>query len=182
MVGFVIIPGIGGSDDTHWQTAWERQWGRAAFRIDPASWTQPDLSDWVAAIDRAVADLETRTSDVVVVAHSLGCWAASTWLTESAPRSVRGALLVAPPDPSADAFPAADASTFVSAPRQSLPCPSVVVASTNDPYCRLEVAQSLAAAWGSSLQIVGALGHVNSASDLGDWPQGREVLETLLSA
>ena len=178
MVGFVIIPGIGGSDETHWQTVWQRQWDGAAVRIEPASWTRPDLSDWVAAIDRAVANIEMRTSDVVLIAHSLGCWAASTWLAR---RSVRGALFVAPPDPSADAFPAADASTFVSAPRQSLPCPSVVVASTNDPYCRLEVAQSLADGWGSSLQIVGALGHVNSASDLGDWPHGQEVLETLLS-
>lgn len=182
MVDFVIIPGIRGSDDTHWQTAWERQWGSAAVRIAPGSWTQPDLADWVAAIDRAVADIETRTSDVVLIAHSLGCWAASTWLSESARPAVRGALLVAPPDPSADAFPTADASTFVGAPRQAMPCPSVVVASTNDPYCRLDVAQSLASAWGSDLRVVGALGHINSASDLGDWLQGREVLESLLFA
>ncbi len=182
MVGFVTIPGIGGSDDTHWQTAWERQWDRAAVRIEPASWTQPDLADWVAAIDRAVADIETRTSDVVLVAHSLGCWAASTWLSDSARRSVRGVFLVAPPDPSADAFPAVAASTFVSAARQSLPCPSVVVASSNDPYCRLDVAQSLASVWGSDLRMVGALGHINSASDLGDWSHGREMLESLLFA
>jgi predicted alpha/beta hydrolase family esterase len=180
MVAYVVIPGIGGSSDEHWQTVWERQWGAAAVRIAPQSWSHPDLLDWVAAVERAVDDAEARDSDVVLIAHSLGCWAASTWLNGATGRRLRGAFLVAPPDPAGHAFPSGAASTFVSLEARMLPCPSMVVASTNDPYCPLEVAEGLAAGWGSLLQVVGELGHLNTASDLGSWPRGRELLEIVV--
>ncbi len=44
VIGYVMVPGIGGSDDAHWQTLWERRWGdEIAVRIEPSSWSQPDL-------------------------------------------------------------------------------------------------------------------------------------------
>lgn len=181
MVGYVIVPGIGGSDDEHWQTLWQRQWGAAAARIRPQSWSQPDLGDWVDAIDRAVKEVEARADDVVLVAHSLGCWAASAWLGEAGIRPPRGTLLVAPPDPAGERFPGEAAPTFVDVLPHPLPCPSVVVASANDPYCRLEVARDLATSWGSRFEPVGSLGHLNSGSGLGDWPQGRGLLTRLTS-
>jgi predicted alpha/beta hydrolase family esterase len=177
VVAYVIIPGIGGSGEEHWQTLWERQWGAAAIRIAPRSWTQPDLSDWVAAIERAVHDAEARDREVVLIAHSLGCWAASSWLSGVTGRRLRGALLVAPPDLAGDAFPAEAASSFVGVEARTLPCPSIVVASTNDPYCRLEEAAGLATSWESLLHVVGELGHLNTASNLGRWPLGRELLD-----
>lgn len=180
MVVYVIIPGIGGSGDEHWQSVWEREWGAAAVRIAPQSWSEPDLFDWVAAIARAVEEAAVRDSDVVLIAHSLGCWAASSWLNGATGRHLRGALLVAPPDQAGDAFPAVAASTFVGVEARILPCPSMVVASTNDPYCRLEVAEGLATRWGSLLQVVGELGHLNTASNLGSWPRGRELLERVV--
>ncbi|WP_222123889.1 MULTISPECIES: alpha/beta hydrolase [Microbacterium] len=177
MIGYVMVPGIGGSDDAHWQTRWERRWGdEIAVCVEPSSWSQPDLGDWVAAIDRAAADLEPRVDDIVLIAHSLGCWAVAEWLRPSAGRPPRGVLLVAPPDPTGDAFPAAEAPSFTRLDVRSLPCPSVVVASTNDPYCDLGTAEGLARGWGSEFVVVGDLGHLNSASGLGDWPQGREAL------
>ena len=42
----VIIPGIGGSGPTHWQTLWESD---GSTRIAPSSWDEPDLADWLAA-------------------------------------------------------------------------------------------------------------------------------------
>lgn len=180
VVAYVTIPGIGGSGEEHWQTLWEREWGSAAVRIAPQSWSHPDLFDWVAAIERAVNDAEARDSEVVLIAHSLGCWAASTWLNGATGPRVRGALLVAPPDQAGDAFPADAASTFVGVEARMLPCPSIVVASTNDPYCRLEVAEGLAASWGSLLHVVGELGHLNTASNLGSWSRGRELLEMVV--
>jgi predicted alpha/beta hydrolase family esterase len=181
VVAYVIIPGIGGSGEEHWQTLWERQWGAAAVRITPQSWSQPDLLDWVAAVDRAVNDAEARDSEVVLIAHSLGCWAASAWLNGATGRHLAGALLVAPPDQTGDAFPVEAASTFVGVEARMLPCRSVVVASTNDPYCSLDVAERLATSWGSLLHVVGEFGHLNTASSLGNWPLGREVLEMMVS-
>lgn len=64
-------------------------------------------------------------------------------------------------------------------PETPLPFPSIVVASTNDEYVTLARARAYAEAWGSRLVDVGALGHVNSASALGDWPAGWALLETL---
>ena len=57
-------------------------------------------------------------------------------------------------------------------PRTSLPFQSVVVASDNDPYCRLERARLFAEHWGSRLVVVPGAGHINADSGLGDWPQG----------
>ncbi|MFJ4160728.1 RBBP9/YdeN family alpha/beta hydrolase [Microbacterium testaceum] len=182
VVGYVIVPGIGGSDDAHWQTRWEQQWGdETAVRIEPGSWSQPHLQDWVGAIARAFEAVRSRCDGVVLITHSLGCWAAAEWLQQGNHRHPRGALLVAPPDPTDEAFPADAAPTFLSVAAHPLRCPSVVVASTNDPYCDLRVAEELARSWGSDLQVAGALGHLNSASGLGEWPAGREVLDRLVS-
>lgn len=65
---FVIAPGIDNSDEQHWQSIWEAEWGSAATRIAVASWNSPELDDWVGAIERAVR--MAQTPDVVLVAHS----------------------------------------------------------------------------------------------------------------
>ncbi|HSU93561.1 MAG TPA: alpha/beta hydrolase, partial [Gemmatimonadaceae bacterium] len=61
-----------------------------------------------------------------------------------------------------------------------LPFPSIVVASTNDEYVTIERARFFANAWGSSFVNIGEAGHINSASDLGNWPRGRELLAELV--
>ncbi|WP_425276709.1 alpha/beta hydrolase [Streptomyces bauhiniae] len=67
----------------HWQTLWERQWGDSAVRISPASWSAPDLHDWVGAVQEAYDEASRRDSRIVLVAHILGCWAAPTTRTGS---------------------------------------------------------------------------------------------------
>ncbi|GGV08967.1 hypothetical protein GCM10010260_53720 [Streptomyces filipinensis] len=79
----VIIPGIDDSDRQHWQTSWERQWGTSAVRIAPASWSTPDLDDWVDAVQEAYDEASRQDSRMVLVAHSLVCRAASTWTATS---------------------------------------------------------------------------------------------------
>ncbi|MBW8880368.1 MAG: alpha/beta hydrolase, partial [Asticcacaulis sp.] len=37
-------------------------------------------------------------------------------------------------------------------------------------------AEARAAQWGSRLKVIGAAGHINSASGLGDWPEGCALL------
>ncbi|WP_089103582.1 RBBP9/YdeN family alpha/beta hydrolase [Streptomyces hyaluromycini] len=183
MVAYVIIPGIDGSDERHWQSRWEQAWGDAAVRIAPASWNRPELRDWVAAVqaayDVAVARDGGVDGRVALVAHSLGCWAAAEWLARARPRAVP-AFLAAPPDPRGPAFPGAAAPTFLELSARPLPGPALVVASENDPYADATASAALASGWRAPWRSVGAHGHLNSASGLGDWPVGRELLHTLV--
>ncbi|MFB4297443.1 RBBP9/YdeN family alpha/beta hydrolase [Actinomadura sp. NTSP31] len=179
MTAYIIIPGIDGSDEQHWQTLWERQWDTSAVRISPASWSAPDLDDWVGAVQEAYDEASRRDRRVVLVAHSLGCWAASTWLNRNPSSPPGAAFLVAPPDPDGPAFPHQAAATFTDVSSQPLPCPALVVGSTDDPYCTPEAAAGFAARWEARWHLAGACGHINSASSLGSWQHGRELLDSL---
>ncbi|MFE6308926.1 RBBP9/YdeN family alpha/beta hydrolase [Nocardiopsis sp. NPDC057823] len=179
VVAYVIIPGIDGSDGRHWQTLWERDRGAAAVRISPDSWSAPDLDDWVGAVQEAYDEASGRDGRVVLVAHSLGCWAASAWLDGNPSSPTAGAFLVAPPDPRGPAFPRRAAATFVEVSARPLPCPALVVGSTDDPYCSPEAAAGFAEQWGARWHPAGACGHINSASGLGPWRHGRELLDSL---
>lgn len=167
----VIVPGIDDSPHDHWQSIWQHSLGPTAVRISPGSFVRPDGDDWVAAIGRI-----TRADDVLV-AHSLGCLAATTWIARGG--RAAGAFLVAPPDESGSAFPA-EARGF-SAPRTRLSIPSVIVASADDPYCSLEHLDELGAWWGSPIVNVGAHGHLNRASRLGEWDEGRRLLTAFVA-
>lgn len=180
MVAYVVIPGIDGSDAEHWQTSWEQEWGSAAVRIAPSSWSTPDLDDWVDAIQRASEEASADGDSLVLVAHSLGCWAAASWLDQDSAIAVAGALLVAPPDPRGPAFPADAAPGFVELTAQPLRCPSLVVSSGDDPYCSPQTAAALAARWGARFETAGTQGHLNSASRLGSWQAGRRLLDSLV--
>ncbi|MFD7923276.1 RBBP9/YdeN family alpha/beta hydrolase [Streptomyces sp. NPDC059740] len=177
MAAYVIMPGIDGSDDEHWQSRWEDQWGPAAVRTAPASWSAPDLADWIAAVQAAHARAAEYDGRVTLVAHSLGCWAAAEWLDRARPEGVT-AFLVAPPDPRGPEFPTG-AATFGHLTARPLPCPGLVVASDDDPYCAPGRAAAFASAWQAPFHLLAGHGHINSASGLGDWPAGRELLGTL---
>ncbi|MGB4116081.1 MAG: alpha/beta hydrolase, partial [Polaromonas sp.] len=43
-----------------------------------------------------------------------------------------------------------------------------------------ERAESLAQAWGARFIDAGERGHINAESGLADWPEGRNLLHTLL--
>ena len=184
MAAYVIVPGIGGSGDGHWQTLWQQDWGRDALRITPGSWDRPDLHDWIRAIQQAVSGISPRSSAVIMVAHSLGCWAVAEWVrhvqqTTGQPIRV-SALLVAPPDPRGPLFPAEAAPTFRELTPRPVPCRALVVASGNDPYCDTGTSRSLARGWNAQWHLAGDYGHINSASGVGDWTEGRELLAAFL--
>lgn len=169
----IVVPGIDGSGPGHWQTLLEAD-DPAATRFRPSSWTSPDLTDWLAALSTAV---DRAGSAPLLVAHSLGTLLVAHWAAKS-PARVAGALLVAVPDPDAPSFPAA-ASTFRDVPRAPLPFPSIVVASTNDPYDPSQAARGYAAAWGSRFVDLGEAGHINPTSGYGSWPLAAELLAEL---
>ena len=63
---------------------------------------------------------------------------------------------------------------------KKLPFKSILVGSQNDPYCTADRAQAFAKAWGSDYLDLGFKGHVNAESNLGDWPDGRALLNSLM--
>ncbi|MEU8515538.1 alpha/beta hydrolase [Kitasatospora sp. NPDC048722] len=176
---YLVLAGYENSGPEHWQTRWEEAEPEAFRRVQQADWDRPEAGDWVARVDAAVAEAAAQ-GPVVLVAHSLGCITAARWVAgASAERTaaVRGALLVAPADiDNADVPVLAGFRPVALAP---FPFPAVVVASTDDPWVTTDRAREFAGAWGARFVEAGAHGHLNSASGLGDWPAGRELLAEL---
>jgi serine hydrolase len=171
----LMVPGYSGSGPEHWQTLWEQEHPDYR-RVMQRDWERPERDEWVGALDAAIAQTEPP---VVLVAHSLGCLVVVHWAAQHQ-RAIRAALLVAPPDAEDPDF-AVDAGGFAPIPLARLPFPSMLVASTNDPYISLERAEYLAHAWGSRCVSVGASGHINAAAGFGPWPFGEELLAELCS-
>ena len=48
--------------------------------------------------------------------------------------------------------------------------------SSDDPYCDSTRAMQMVHDWGAQLHVLGAFGHINAESGLGDWPEGRQLL------
>ena len=113
--------------------------------------------------------------EVVGTAHSMACLLVAHWATVST-LLVHSALLVAVPDPDGPAFPIGTVG-FSPLPHKCLPFRSIVVASTNDPFGSVEFNKRCAANWGSKLVNIGAEGHINADSNLGNWPQGFNILQ-----
>jgi len=63
-----------------------------------------------------------------------------------------------------------------------LPFPSILVASSNDPWLTMECAREFATAWGSQLENAGPAGHINADSGFGPWPIGEMLLGELMSS
>jgi uncharacterized protein len=174
MVTYFIVPGLGGSGPTHWQTYFEQS-GSHFRRIEQQDWNTPVCADWVEAIQQALSGYDPAT--VVLVAHSLGCIAVAHW-ANAYPTPIKGAMLVAPSDIEAPAYDFG-AAGFAPIPLNRLPFPSMVVASTTDVWVTLGRARFFAEAWGSELVNIGAAGHINVESGHTRWDEGLQLLKRL---
>jgi len=184
-VDILIVPGWSSSGPDHWQSRWERTL-KTARRVEQDNWVEPEREAWVGKIIEATVQ---SSRPVVLVAHSLGV-AAVAHVAGRIPKGfLSGAFLVAPADVDASAeWPEIEgfklngaASGFAPLPLATLPFPSVLIASSNDPFCRIERANALASAWGSTLVEAGDVGHINGASGHGPWPEGVLRFGTFLS-
>lgn len=175
MTEIIHLPGIGNSGAFHWQSRWESA-DPSIRRFAPSSWDKPDLSDWIAALEQAV---RAAPRPPVLVAHSLACLLVAHWHQVS-DLPIKGAMLVAVPDPASPAFPS-EAASFAEVPRKRLRFPSLIVASTDDPYGSLSHVETRAEQWGSELEVIGAAGHINGQSELGDWLEGLALLRNFAS-
>jgi uncharacterized protein len=173
MTPLIIIPGWRNSGPGHWQSLWAEQLA-GAVRVTQDDWITPSRKAWVASITQTILE---QGSPVVVVAHSLGC-IATTHLPPEATERIKGALLVAPADPERRGILA----DFAPVPYQPLPYRSIIVASSNDPYCPIRTAGAYARSWNSELVRLQAAGHINIESGFGDWPLGLALLQSLTGA
>ena len=132
--------------------------------------------DWMARLDEVV---QASAVPVVLVAHSLGCQLVAAWAAHSQHTArVAAALLVAPPDTERDDMPP-NLFNWRPVVRQWLPFASLVVTSSDDPYCAPVRSAQMASDWGSATRAIGARGHINGESGLGDWPEGWAMLSAL---
>lgn len=174
----VIVPGWRNSGPGHWQSLWAEQLPHTR-RVEQDDWVAPRRDAWVAQVARTITEAAQDPDaggTVVVVAHSLGC-IATAHLPPEVMRLIGGALLVAPADPERRGVLA----DFAPVPYQRLPFRSMVVASSNDPYCPVRLAGAYARAWGSEFVRLNNAGHINVASGHGPWPLGLGLLQSLLA-
>jgi uncharacterized protein len=170
----LILPGWMNSGPAHWQSRWESLHGYQ--RVEQSNWQRPLRGDWIARLEEVLLQC---TKPAVLVAHSLGCVHAAAWASHSKNVTrVKAALLVAPADVDRadvrDIFPSWSPMSM-----RKLPFKTVVLASSDDPFCELSRAKEFASAWGSDFISVGMRGHVNAQSGLGDWPAGHAQVKRL---
>lgn len=168
------LPGLYNSGPQHWQSYWENEYG--FIRIEQKNWDEAVCDDWIQTVDDAIKHYPLEQT--VLVGHSLACCTIVKW-AEKYKRAIKGALLVAPSDTEAPNYPAGT-SGFTPMPQYRLPFPSIAITSSNDEYVSLERARFFSANWGSELVVFENLGHINSASKLGNWQEGYDVLKRLL--
>jgi len=176
MLNTVFVAGYGNSIEGHWQAEWHKK-TKNSYWIEQADWDNPNKSDWVDALDKL---LQTLAGPVLLVTHSLGGSTLIEW-NKNHSANIIGALIVAVPDVNSDYFPSV-ITGYQDLPLQALPFPSLMLASTDDPYASFERASYFAQCWGCSLLNMGELGHINSASNLGEWPQGRKILDQFIDS
>ncbi len=172
----LILPGLGNSGRDHWQRRWAMRFPNCSV-VEQSDWDTPEREEWVAAILDAI---RMATRPVVLVAHSLSVVAVAHAAAQIADSKVRGAFLVSVPDLELNPEVPPEAAPFSPIPRDPLPFPSMLVASTTDPLCSIDRAVEFATCWGSDFHIAGDAGHINTASGHGPWPEGLVMLTRLL--
>lgn len=164
----LIVPGLRNSDEKHWQSRWQENLPLSR-RIHLNDWATPDLEKWKHGIRQ---ELQQFTKPVVIVAHSFGTLASASIAQES-PAKIAALFLVAPADP--DKFQIAS-----QLPQQPLNVPTKIIASSNDPWLSEHKAAHWALLWGADYFRFTNVGHINSDSNLANWPEGIMQLQSLL--
>lgn len=176
----LIVPGLRDYVSDHWQTL-------LAARLPNVRTVAPLEADKLSCTARVEAiqrELEQIDGPVIIVAHSAGVLMVAHWAAKYQ-HSIKGALLATPPDLNAtwpENYPTSEtlsANGWSPLPRQKLPFPSIIAASTNDHLASLASVKALADDWGGELVNLGAVGHLNPASGFGDWPQASALITAL---
>jgi predicted alpha/beta hydrolase family esterase len=174
MTATLIIPGLNGSDQGHWQRFWLQDHPDSVL-VEQEEWGAPLVDRWAARLELALL----QHGEAFIVAHSLGCLLAAKFADRPSARRIKGALLVAPCDlrPTEKWHPGA--VRFGSMPTHRLPFPSITVGSLNDHYMELDRLTLYAHLWKTDLRNIGLAGHINISSGFGRWTGGYTLFESL---
>ena len=115
---------------------------------------------------------------LILVAHSLACLLVAHWASRRSGYVLKGAFLVAVPDPQSASFPVT-AHGFAPVPMAPFAFRSLVIASANDPFGSQAHAEQCAIAWGSTFVDIGQAGHINADSGHGEWNEGYALFQQL---
>lgn len=170
----LLIPGLHGSGDSHWQRWWLEN-DPSAILVAQRDWDKPRLHEWQDHVVEAVA----AVPGAILVAHSLGCAVVAHLCRVERDIEIGGALLVAPADVDDFSWMSVDVAAFGPMPLRRLSFPSTVVASHSDPFVSFQRAHAFSRAWGARLVDLGHAGHINLASGFGPWPMGLELADEL---
>lgn len=176
------LPGWQGSGPLHWQMRWANLFGDQV--VEQHDWMQPLRGDWITRLEDAVQNQlsQNPNQNIAFVAHSLGCHLLASWAALSPNvKHVAGALLVAPPDTARADFPP-QMHSWRKPVLNKVSFLTTLVASSDDPFSSLSASEMLAQHWGANLINIGARGHINAESGLGDWPVGRALLQALIQS
>ena len=174
MINTIIVPGLDGSPDPHWQSWWYSA-DQNSVSVAQPDWSAVDPRRWDGIIEATIR----AHPGSLVVGHSLGAISLVRLATRYRSLPVRGALLVAPADIE-EGDGAVRLGHFAPIPRDVLPFPVTVVASRNDPWIEFSRSQELAASWGANVVDLGNAGHINAEAGFGPWPYGMELRDELL--
>ena len=200
----VTVPGLRGHVEDHWQTRFAAE-NPDVVPVPPLGHDNPSLRERVAALQETIETLRDR---VILVAHSAGVLTTVHWASRSRnlpgnspfadsqmgvlPGKFRdlgnvvGALLVTPPvlaNELPHGYPSLETlwdNGWLPIPREPLPFPSIVAASTNDALGSEPEVRALAGAWGSRYREIGAVGHLNPASGFGPWPEAQALIQQVM--
>lgn len=173
MIHTVIVPGVGGSEYSHWQSWLQRQL-MSCSRVEQQDWNAPVLETWVEQFRSTVAAID---APLQIVAHSFGCLTTVAALAQypALQRKVKNLVLVAPANPGrfGEAGFARDSQHDYQDYFHQLQVqvPASILISENDPWLNAEHALELAQSWQLEPVSLGHVGHINVASGFGPFPE-----------
>ncbi len=168
----LIVPRLGGAREGDWPSRWRAKLSTARF-VEPPDPYERSARAWSEATGAAA---NTADRPVLFIGHGTGAAAIAHAASALVAADVRGAFLVAPPDPST----LERLGYGWSLPLRRLPWRSLVVASRNDPDGAFEGIETLAAEWGAEFIDAGVAGSLDAASGHGPWPEGLMRLASFL--
>jgi len=176
-IQLIMIPGLGGSGESHWQTFWEKN-DPSIVRVEQKDWDNPVCQVWVDQVEDTLKGIPNKT--FVLIAHSLGCATVIHAYAQQKLPNVIGVFMVALPDVNQEDFPK-ECQFYSPLPDVKFEFPSIMIASSNDPYSSLNVIENTSKNLGSVFISLGERGHIGTAANLGNWDEGKILFEKFLT-
>jgi predicted alpha/beta hydrolase family esterase len=173
MTSYLVLHGLGGSIDGHWQEWLTRELRKRGNRVwfpQFPQWDHPDKETWLNCLDETINEIPDD-GPLVVITHSLGCILWIHYASQRNARKVDRLIMVCPPSNQLDQeeiqnfFPLPVDKTHLRTIAQK----SFLILSTNDPFLPQGELQQYFEYHIPCLILPGQ-GHINIQSGYGSWP------------